>query len=363
MRIATGRFLMPNDPFCVLLIEDDPDTRANLRDILELDDYLVEASNSLAAAYVRTDWQRFGAVLLDRRLPDGTAEDALPRIRELAPEAALFVITGHGDLASAMHAMQFGVVEYLLKPVKPDQLRASLGRIVRLQRAEERARQSERLATIGEMIAGLAHESRNALQRIQACAETLELEVEDRPAARELVRRIINAEEHLHRLYDEVRNYASPIQLDIDQESLCAIWREAWQLLAAQRQGRDTRLVESTNQLDLHCRVDRFRLVQVLRNVLENALAACDDPVKIEVVCRETELAGGAAIEVSVRDNGPGLKPQQQERIFQPFFTTRAKGTGLGMSIAQRIVDAHGGTIAAQNAPDGGAEIVITLPR
>lgn len=355
--------VISNNSFCVLLIEDDPDTRANLRDILELDAYQVEASDSLAAAYVRTDWKRFGAVLLDRRLPDGNAEDGLPRLRELAPEAALFVITAYGDLASAMRAIQFGVVEYILKPVNPDQLRASLGRIMRLRQAEERARQSERLATIGEMIAGLAHESRNALQRIQACAEVLEIEVRDRPEAREQVARILKAEEHLHRLFDEVRSYAAPIQLDLDLHNLQGIWREAWEILESQRQGRSVKLREIVGKLDLHCRVDRFRLSQVFRNILENSLAVCDDPVEIEVECRETLLSGAAAIEVTVRDGGPGFTAEQQQHIFQPFYTTKAKGTGLGMSIAQRTVEAHGGRIAAQNAKKRGAEIVITLPR
>jgi signal transduction histidine kinase len=352
-----------NNSFCVLLIEDDADTRANLRDILELDDYHVEVSESLGAAFARSDWPRIGAVLLDRRLPDGTAEDAMPRLKELAPEAAVFIVTGHGDLESAMRAIHFGAAEYILKPVNPEQLRSSLSRIVRLREAEERARRAERLATIGEMIAGLAHESRNALQRIQACAETLELEVQDRPEARELVSRILKAEEHLHKLFDEVRTYAAPVQLDLERHSLSSIWREAWALLESQRQGRSVRLVESIGGLDLYCQVDRFRLTQVFRNLLENALAACTDPVEIEVVCRQARSAGAAALEVAVRDNGPGLDAQQQKRIFQPFYTTKPKGTGLGMSIAQRIVEAHGGRIAAQNSPNGGAELVITLPQ
>jgi signal transduction histidine kinase len=355
--------VVSNHSFCVLLIEDDADTRANLRDILELDDYQVEVSESLAAAYARGDWPHIGAVLLDRRLPDGTAEEALPRIKELAPDAAVFIVTGHGDLESAMRAIHFGAAEYILKPVNPEHLRASLSRIVRLREAEDRARRAERLATIGEMIAGLAHESRNALQRIGACAENLELEVQDRPEARELVARILKAQEHLHKLFDEVRTYAAPVQLDLERHSLSSIWREAWALLEAHRRGRDVRLAESTGGLDLHCRVDRFRLTQVFRNVLENALAACQDPVEIEIACRQTRLANGTAIEVSVRDNGPGLDPQQLLRIFEPFYTTKPKGTGLGMSIAQRIIEAHGGRIAAQNASRGGAELVITVPQ
>src|SRR5262249_46542838 len=111
------------------------------------------------------------------------------------------------------------------------------------------------------------------------------------------------------------------------------------------------------------CAVDQFRLEQVFRNILDNALAACRDPVRIELRATVAELHGRPALLVAVRDNGPGLSAEQQRRIFGPLFTTQTKGTRLGMAIAKRIVEAHGGQIAARSAPDSGAEIAITLPR
>jgi signal transduction histidine kinase len=100
----------------------------------------------------------------------------------------------------------------------------------------------------------------------------------------------------------------------------------------------------------------------VFRNILENALAACRDPVEIDVICSASVHNGQPALRVAVRDNGPGLSLEQRQRIFEPFFTTKTKGTGLGMAIARRIVEAHGGQIAVGD-PGRGAEIVITLPR
>jgi signal transduction histidine kinase len=112
--------------------------------------------------------------------------------------------------------------------------------------------------------------------------------------------------------------------------------------------------------------VDPFRLEQVFRNVFENALAACRDPVEITVSCAPASLDGQPALRVAVRDNGPGLSAEQRQRIFEPFFTTKTKGTGLGMAIARRIVEAHGGQIGVGDpvaATGRGAEIVVTLPR
>ena len=92
-------------------------------------------------------------------------------------------------------------------------------------------------------------------------------------------------------------------------------------------------------------------------------MAASADPVQIKVTCEEVSLGAASALRVSVRDRGPGLNGDQRRRIFEPFYTTKPTGTGLGMAIAWRIVEAHSGTVAVGNNPPPGAEIIITLPR
>ena len=229
--------------------------------------------------------------------------------------------------------------------------------------AQEQMLRSERLAGIGQMITGLAHESRNALQRIQSCSEMLELEVESNAEAMQLVRRLQEAQDNLRRLFDEVRNYAAPIQLERTECRIESVWREAWGLVEPARRGREVKVIESVDGVDTLVTVDRFRLVQLFRNLFENALAACGDPVAIQLVCSEVHLQQRPALEVRIRDNGPGLTAPARQSVFEPFFTTKTKGTGLGMAIARRIVDAHGGQIAVGNEWTEGAEFVVTLPR
>jgi PAS domain S-box-containing protein len=475
--------------FLILVVDDDPDTRSNLRDILELDDYRVETASTAAEVLKRNDWDQVAAVLLDRRLPDGNAEELLPRLRQLAPEAAILIVTGYADLQGAIAALRQGAADYILKPINPDALRASLTRIAErhrltlakersetafrtlveaapclivilradnriayfspfaeeltgyradevlgenyverflcgecrsmvcehlqrvqdgtpargfenpvrcrdgshrwflwnaqrladyegapavlkvgqditaLKQAQERTLQAERLAAIGQMVAGLAHESGNALARSQACLEMLALEVEDRHEALDLIGRIQKAQNHLQQLYSEVRNYAAPLKLERQGQSVRSIWRQAWANLVDQRQGRAVKFREECEGVDPHGPVDAFRLEQVFRNILENALAACSDPVEITVSCSAAELEGQSALRIAVRDNGPGLSVEQRQRIFEPFYTTKTKGTGLGMAIAQRIVEAHGGRIAVGTPPGRGAEIQLLLPR
>jgi signal transduction histidine kinase len=213
------------------------------------------------------------------------------------------------------------------------------------------------------MMTGLAHESGNALARSQACLEMLALEVQDRPDALDLIQRIQKAQDHLRQLYEEVRGYAAPLRLEREVWDVSGVWRQAWTNLSVQRQGRDAELREETAGVDLLCPVDHFRLEQVFRNMFENSLAACRGPVRLTIACADAELDGRPALRVSARDNGPGLTPEQRQRIFDPFYTTKTKGTGLGMAIAKRIIDAHGGQITAGNGAGPGAEIHITLPR
>jgi PAS domain S-box-containing protein len=235
--------------------------------------------------------------------------------------------------------------------------------ITALEEAQQRALQAERLAAIGEMVAGLSHESRNALHRSQVCLEMLALEVEDRPEALSLIARVQAAQDDLYHLFEDVRSYAAPVHLEVRACELADVWREAWAQLGALRRGRGDALIEATDGVDLHCAADPFRMGQVFRNILDNALSASADPARIEIGCDRTELDGQPALHVAIRDHGSGLSPEQRQRIFEPFFTTKTKGTGLGMAITKRIVEAHGGRIAVGEGGGPGAEIIISLPR
>jgi signal transduction histidine kinase len=354
----------------ILVIEDDEDTRANLQDLLELDHYRVDAVGTLAmgleaARAGMKDGSSWDVLILDRKMPDGNVEDWLPRLKRAASGAALIIITAYADIEGVIAAVHGGADDYLLKPFNPELLRKTLDRIIALREAERKAVQAQRLAVIGQMMTGLAHESRNALQRSLACLEMLEMEVGDRPEAIDLVKRVRRAQEQLHNLLEEVRNYAAPMNLERQSCSLRDVWREAWEQTALSRKGRDAELTEGIQEAVV-CNVDRFRLGQVFRNIFENALAACRDPARISITCAATNendpASAPASVRILIRDNGPGLTAEQRRRIFEPFFTTKPRGTGLGMAIAQRIVESHGGSISVEDV-DAGAAILLALPR
>jgi PAS domain S-box-containing protein len=234
--------------------------------------------------------------------------------------------------------------------------------ITPLRDAQQRALQTERLAAIGEMITGLAHESRNALQRSQACLEMLAMEVQDRPAALDLVARIQNAQDALHALYEEVRDYAAPIRLRTDLVNLRRLVEDTWENLAVERQRHPASLRIGAVEGIPRCRVDPLALERVFRNVLENSLTCGASPVRIEVELTTATLDDRPAYRVTFSDNGPGMSAETRARVFEPFYTTKTKGTGLGMAISRRLVEAHGGLIEVGDSSGPGAKIVITLP-
>ena len=122
-------------------------------------------------------------------------------------------------------------------------------------------------------------------------------------------------------------------------------------------------LREVVDDVDLRCLADPFRLEQIFRNILDNSLAACSPPAVIEIRAETAEFDGQPALRIAVRDNGPGIGPEQRPKVFDPFYTTKVKGTGLGMAIARRIVEAHGGRIGIGDGDGPGATFLITLPK
>ncbi|MCF7963833.1 MAG: PAS domain S-box protein [Pirellula sp.] len=235
-----------------------------------------------------------------------------------------------------------------------------------LRAAQQRLIQSERLTAIGQMMTGLAHESRNALQRSRACLDMLELDLQSSPDQHDLVKRTRSALVELQVLYEEVRSYAAPIQLERTRQYIRELCEETWLNLREQWQSRHIDLVTSCDACPpVSC--DKQRICQVLRNIFENSLAVSPNGSSIFVDCRTIQRDQSLFAQISVTDQGPGLNEEQRLRMFEPFYTTKTRGTGLGMAICHRIIDSHGGRIFVGTGKESddektGAVIVVELP-
>ncbi|TWU43481.1 Sensor protein FixL [Novipirellula aureliae] len=235
--------------------------------------------------------------------------------------------------------------------------------ISELSNARLKLLQTERLAAMGQMVSAIAHESRNALQRIQVGVDMLGFEIQAGSEGAKELDRIDRAKNDLQHLFEELRSFAAPLPLEPCVCSIAQTWRNAWANLEPLRSGREATIVEEIHCDSLNCELDTFRMEQVFRNLFENTLFACCDPVCITIQCADGDVDGAPGLCVRVQDDGPGLTVDQKNRIFEPFFTTKPKGTGLGMAIAQRILKAHRGRITVGHGEGGGAEFLISLPR
>jgi PAS domain S-box-containing protein len=333
--------------------------------IVEIDQggHIVRTNNFLCTLMGNESGDLTGSLLIDVLVPEDRDDfqDALTTLCARDPNAhGVFRLRGvDGQLRTIAWS------ERLLMPALGQDPKILIvgNDITDLQEAQRRAVQAERLAAIGEVSAALAHESRNALQRSIASLGLLAFRVQDQPELMELVERVQKAQDDLHQVYESVRAYAAPIKLEMELCDLPSLWRMVWENLSLARKGHEAELREEIKTCDLDCEASPVHLRQVFRNLLENALDATDRPLGITIRCTDGELDGQPAVQIEVRDDGPGFNAEDRARAFKLFFTTKARGTGLGLSICKRLVEAHGGRIALAQ-PDGPATaVVITLPR
>ncbi len=221
-------------------------------------------------------------------------------------------------------------------------------------------RRRERLAALGEMAAGLAHEVRNPLGGIALYASMLEGQLADRPASRTATLRISQSVRLLDQLVSEILDFAQEHQLEPQRCRLGVVLGAAEDGVRPWAAERGATVVVEPSAADIEVFCDAPRLQRALLKLLMNGVQAVVEGGHVWVTAAVRGEEGGVEIEVS--DDGPGIPPEDMERIFNPFFTTRATGTGLGLAIVHRIVESHGGGIRVSNRPQGGAKFVIRLP-
>jgi signal transduction histidine kinase len=273
-----------------------------------------------------------------------------------------------GELAELMRA--FNEVTVRLESTH-ETLQAEVHRLTReLQAANEQVARSKRLAALGEMAAGIAHEVRNPLGSIRLYARLLDEDLSAMPEQKKLAMKIGDAARALEAVVGDVLTFSRELRLQREPHEAESLFAGAMDQCRAELQGLPGLKVriEGADQV---CQGDGHLLVQALVNLIRNAVEAMGEQGAGEHVltlgAQTRRVARSRAsvetcVVLSVSDTGPGMGQEVVERMFNPFFTTRASGTGLGLAIVHRIVDAHAGRIAVRSEPGKGTEIEIVLP-
>lgn len=217
----------------------------------------------------------------------------------------------------------------------------------------------ERLASLGRLSAGIAHEVRNPLTGISLLLDELHDRMLANPEDQGLIQRALQEIERLEKLVNELLNFSSLPDTRLAPGDLSAVLKDTLFLVNKQCQKQKVTLVEDFPEHLHYAQMDSDRLKQAFLNLFTNALDAMPDG-GVLTVSAET-FAGGVCIKV--RDTGPGIPGDLLSLIFEPFYTTRGEGTGLGLSITHTIIASHGGQIEAQSRESKGTTFIITLPQ
>jgi len=229
---------------------------------------------------------------------------------------------------------------------------------------ENQLRHAERLAGLGRLVAGVAHEVRNPLAtirlRTQMCARDT-----DNPRVKESCSIALLEIERLNGMVNRLLSFARPVQLrfeTVDVRKLVEERIESFRDLALRcRVGIDTDFAEASAPLT----VDRSRMVQVFDNILQNAIEAMSDgggTLAVSLASSQKPADNSGSLVVAFRDTGKGMNDETLSHVFDPFFTTKTSGTGLGLSICRELVSAHGGKIEIESEEGCGTTVRITIP-
>jgi len=234
--------------------------------------------------------------------------------------------------------------------------------VTRLVELQESVLREERMSAMGSLVAGVAHEVRNPLFGISSTLDAFEA----RHGKAESFQKYFNVLRHevdrLGALMRDLLDYGKPPVLDLVEVGFESVVDEAVWLCEVNAEAAGVRIAK-TNGWDVgEVLMDRWRIVQVLQNVIQNAIQHSPKGGSVVVSGGEERGDQGTGVWCSVRDHGAGFQAADLPRIFEPFFTRRSGGTGLGLSIAQRVVSQHGGALEASNHPGGGAVVTLRLP-
>ncbi|HQU13055.1 MAG TPA: PAS domain-containing sensor histidine kinase, partial [Thermodesulfobacteriota bacterium] len=235
---------------------------------------------------------------------------------------------------------------------------ASFKDLTELKAMQNKMIQSEKLASLGQMAAGVAHEIRTPLGSIKMSTRLLGDGVGADSA--EVIGTIREAVSSMEVIVNELLEYTREIALHLDEYDLVKITRSAIFGLEEEAGRKGVSVAVSAPLVPCTALVDGIRVKQVLTNVVKNAVEAAPDRSG-KVLVTLSERDGG--VRITVEDNGPGMTGEELGKVFQPFYTNKAQGVGLGMPIVKRLVELHGGEVRIDSGSGRGTTVSVDLPR
>ena len=390
----------------VLYLEDEDLPAEVVLYILQREEpqaFQIQRTTSLAATVAALNQNAYDVVLIDLNLPDSEGWETFAAVHRAAPETAVVILTGDPDTEIAVRAVGEGAQDYLYKHELNvpglltrvlhyavtrhhiDQALRAANRSLE-QRNQELQRtmasleqtrlalvESEKIKSMGQMAAGIAHEIKNPLAIIRMGLDYLSgAQPEKAPQAiARTLPEMVSALDRANTILSEMLDYAAPRALQVEAFPLNEVVREALVIMGTSLCTSGIEVLADLDEELPEIELDRQKMIQVMINLIGNASQAMPNGGLLRIRTRRTQFpvdSSDAASEgmpeialLEVQDSGTGIREEDLEHVFDPFFTTRAGsgGTGLGLSVCKMILDLHGGRLTLQNHPDGGSVATI----
>ncbi|HSO72754.1 MAG TPA: response regulator [Thermodesulfobacteriota bacterium] len=351
----------------ILIIDDDLNYTQILKHFLEDQGFRVTIKNDGSSALQSLKTEIPELILLDINLPDTSGKELLAEIRKNHPECAVIVITGYGGEQVAVEMMRAGAIDFLSKPIEFKTLLEAIHNSLKLRQARLEERGDESLPTLENFFPFLAHEIRNPLHAIGGALAVIQRrsDLKDEPLAQSV--RIIKEEvHHLSEFVQECLDFVRPpnkkyyTEIDINEvlSLVLNIVRHIYEEYSSKIMIHRT-AAQSVPKILANYEEIKQALLNIVKNNYE---AMLENGGQLEVqTCFYP--ADGGWVEVLFIDQGQGIKKENLKHLFTPFFTTKLKGTGLGLPICHRIiVDRHQGRIAVESQEGRGTRVTVRLP-
>ena len=377
---------MPN----ILLVDDEPSIRLTMGEFLKRAGYSVftAADYDSAAAYNPED---LDVAVVDINLPGKSGIHLLQKLSLAGNYLPVIMITGEPNMSVIPEIVRAGAYDFIAKPITKDVLLNVVKRAAEKKRLTEDKRRleqeikryaeelearvdertaeliathqrlvtQERIAALGRAAAEVAHEVKNPLAGLLLYA----LHLKDKSSnfsesQANLLDKIVNTINHLNSRVEQILGFARPVTLNLRSENLNQIVIDIVELLRPQLEANRVELRLSIGEQAAYAMLDGSSLRGALMNLMLNAIESMPGGGVLSVVLKQSD----ETLRLEITDTGSGISEEEAKKIFEPFYTTKQQGLGLGMPYAKKVVDQHGGTISLDSQLGKGTTISIVLP-